>query len=75
LPGAALLTQDFETIVDEQDFAKLAISVHHARIASEMNIFHKDRFDRFLIAQAQAEGMVLVSSEALFDAFAVNRLW
>ena len=75
LPGAALLAQDFEMIVAEQGFAELAISVHHARLAGEMNIFHKDPFDRFLIAQAQAEGMVLVSNEALFDAFAVNRLW
>jgi PIN domain nuclease of toxin-antitoxin system len=75
LPGAALLAQDFETIVAEQGFAELAISVHHARLAGEMNISHKDPFDRFLIAQAQAEGMVLVSNETLFDAFAVNRLW
>ena len=75
LPGAALLAQEFEAILAEQGFSELAISVHHARLAGEMNIPHKDPFDRFLIAQAQAEGMVLVSNEALFDAFAVNRLW
>jgi PIN domain nuclease of toxin-antitoxin system len=28
-----------------------------------------------LIAQAQSEDMVLVSKEALFDAFAIKRLW
>jgi hypothetical protein len=28
-----------------------------------------------LIAQARAEDTVLVSNEALFDSFAVNRLW
>ena len=28
-----------------------------------------------LIAQAQAEDMVLVSNETLFDSFAVQRLW
>lgn len=75
LPGAALLAQEFEAILAEQGFSELAISVHHARLAGEMNIPHKDPFDRFLIAQAQAEGMVLVSNETLFDAFAVNRLW
>lgn len=75
LPGATLLAQEFESILAEQGFSKLAISVHHARLAGEMNIFHKDPFDRFLIAQAQDEGMVLVSNEALFDAFAVQRLW
>lgn len=75
LPDAALLVQDFEAIVAEQGFDELAISVHHARLAGEMNIPHKDPFDRLLIAQAQAEDMMMVSNEALFDSFAVKRLW
>jgi PIN domain nuclease of toxin-antitoxin system len=75
LPGAALLARDFESLVAEQGFDELAISVHHARLAGEMNIAHKDPFDRLLIAQAQAEDMVLVSNKALFDDFAVKRLW
>lgn len=75
LPNAALLAQNFEAIVAGQGFDSLAISVHHAKLAGEMNITHKDPFDRLLIAQAQAEDMMLVSNEVLFDGFAVNRLW
>ena len=75
LPEAALLAQDFEAIIADQGFAELPISVHHARLAGEMNIPHKDPFDRLLIAQALAEDMMLVSNEALFDSFAVKRLW
>jgi PIN domain nuclease of toxin-antitoxin system len=75
LPNAALLAQDFEAIIAEQGFDELPITVHHARVAGEMNIAHKDPFDRLLIAQAQAEDMTLVSNEALFDGFAVKRLW
>jgi len=75
LAGAALLAQDFEAIVAGQGFAELPISLQHARRAGEMNIAHKDPFDRLLIAQAQAEDMVLLSNEALFDGFAVKRLW
>ncbi|WP_333837135.1 type II toxin-antitoxin system VapC family toxin [Novosphingobium sp.] len=75
LPDAALLAQDFEAVIAEQGFDELPISVHHARLAGEMKIAHKDPFDRLLIAQAQAEDMVLVSNEALFDGFAVKRLW
>jgi PIN domain nuclease of toxin-antitoxin system len=75
LPGAALLAQDFEAIVAAQGFVELPISVRHARLAGAMLVSHKDPFDRLLIAQAQAEGMVLVSNEALFDGFAVQRLW
>lgn len=75
LPDAALLAQDFEAIIAGQGFDELAISVHHARLAGQMNIPHKDPFDRLLIAQAQAEDLTLVSNEALFDGFAVKRLW
>ena len=75
LPLAALLAQDFEAIVASQGFTELPISVRHACLAGDMNIAHKDPFDRLLIAQAQADGLVLVSNEALFDGFAVQRLW
>ena len=75
LPDAAVLARDFEAIIADQGFDELPITVHHARLAGEMKIGHKDPFDRLLIAQAQAEDMVLVSNEALFDDFAINRLW
>ncbi|GGZ13557.1 type II toxin-antitoxin system VapC family toxin [Novosphingobium colocasiae] len=75
LPDAVLLAQDFETIIAGQGFVALPISLHHARMAGEMNIPHKNPFDRLLIAQAQAEDMALVSNEVLFDGFAVKRLW
>lgn len=75
LPGAALLAQNFEEVIAEQGFGELPISVRHARRAGDMNIAHKDPFDRLLIAQAQVEDRVLVSNEALFDEFAIKRLW
>ncbi len=75
LSQAALLAQDFEAIVADQGFAELPITVRHARIAGELAIPHKDPFDRLLIAQALAEDMVLVSNKALFDGFAVKRIW
>lgn len=75
LPSAALLAQDFERVVADQSFTELPISVHHARLAGEMPIPHKDPFDRLLIAQTRAEDMVLVSNEAVFDGFGVRRIW
>lgn len=75
LPRAALLAREFQAIVAAQGFSELPISVRHARLAGEMAIAHKDPFDRFLVAQAQAEDMMLVSNESIFDAFGVLRLW
>lgn len=75
LPGAALLAREFERIVAGQGFIEWPLTVHHARLAGAMAIPHKDPFDRLLIAQAQADDLVLVSNEALFDGFSVKRLW
>lgn len=75
LPGAAVLAHDFEAIIAGQGFCELPVSVRRARLAGGMNIAHRDPFGRMLIAQAQAEDRVLVSKEAMFDAFAIKRLW
>ncbi len=75
LPQAAPLVHDLAAIIADQGFAELPISFRHAKVAGEMNIAHKDPFDRLLIAQAQLEDMNLVSNETLFDDFAIRRLW
>ncbi len=75
LDGAALLAREFKAVIASQGFGELPISIRHARMAGEMAIDHRDPFDRFLIAQAQAEDMPLVSNEAVFDGFGVRRVW
>lgn len=51
------------------------MGVAHARRAGLMPGPHRDPFDRMLIAQAQIEGLILVSNETLFDHFGMQRLW
>lgn len=75
LPEAEQLAQDFMGKITEHGFAPLAITGEHAALAGALAIPHKDPFDRLLIAQAQAEGLWLVSNETLFDGFGVRRLW
>lgn len=75
LAGAELLAREFADLVTAQGFVDLPITLGHARLAGAMTIAHKDPFDRLLIAQAQIEDMTLVSNEALFDGFAVQRIW
>lgn len=53
----------------------LPITAAHAIHAGLLPIAHKDPFDRMLIAQAQLEGLSLVSNERLFDRFGVSRVW
>lgn len=46
-----------------QGFDELWISVAHTQRAAELPPLHADPFDRLLIAQALAEGMVLVTAD------------
>src|SRR5437868_2689609 len=57
-----------------QGFDDLPITLEHAELAGAMRIEHRDPFDRMLIAQATAEGLVLASVEELFDSFGIRRL-
>lgn len=40
-----------------------------------MPFHHKDPFDRLLVAQALVEGIPLVSADAVFDLYGVERIW
>jgi PIN domain nuclease of toxin-antitoxin system len=75
LPDAVSLAQDFANQIQQEGFLALAISVEHAERAGNLPGPHKDPFDRMLIAQAQAENVVLVSNEAVFDQYGITRLW
>lgn len=75
LPQAAALAADFEAEIALLDADWLPISPAHAIAAGRLDPSHRDPFDRFLIAQAQVERVPLVSNEAVFDDFDVERIW
>lgn len=58
-----------------QGFRELPITLEHGRRAGKLPGPHKDPFDRMLIAQAQAEGLAIVSNDAAFDPYGVERVW
>jgi PIN domain nuclease of toxin-antitoxin system len=47
----------------ENEFHELAVTSAHALQTQHLPLIHKDPFDRILIVQAKAEGMVLVTSD------------
>ena len=75
LPGAVEVAERLPEIIRGQRFQELGISVAHARLAGLLPGPHRDPFDRMLIAQAQVEGIPLVSNEDLFDRYGVRRFW
>jgi PIN domain nuclease of toxin-antitoxin system len=75
LPTAADLAADFVGCLEREGFELLVISAGHAIRAGLLVGVHKDPFDRMFIAQAQAEGVPVISNELAFDAYGVPRIW
>lgn len=56
-------------------FEKLVITFSHAERAGGLPPHHRDPFDRMLVAQAQAEGLTLVTHDRLLEPYEVEILW
>ena len=72
-------TDPLDIVVNEQikinRFQLLPINFAHVLELEKLPFHHKDPFDRLLIAQANAEKMILVSSDSKFSVYSVNVLW
>lgn len=75
LDVAVDLAQDFLGHLARERFESLSISTEHGIRAGSLPGSHKDPFDRMLVAQAQIEGLVIVSNDAKLDGYGVSRLW
>ncbi len=74
-PQAEPLLADIETRLANVPATQLPISVAHVRAAGLMQSSHRDPFDRLLAAQAQIEGLTLVTADAKLAALGAPVLW
>lgn len=72
--GKLAAPDDIDVIVEERGFEKLPISVFHGDQAGALADHHKDPFDRMLVAQAQSEGLVVVTSDEKFSRYGVRTM-
>jgi PIN domain nuclease of toxin-antitoxin system len=75
LDVAVDLAEDFAGHLARERFESLSISTEHGIRAGSLPGSHKDPFDRMLVAQAQIEGLVIVSNDVQLDGYGVSRLW
>jgi PIN domain nuclease of toxin-antitoxin system len=61
--GRLRARDDLEDAIQSQRFAPLAITVAHGARAGALPPHHRDTFDRMLVAQAQLEGLTLVTRD------------
>jgi len=60
---------DLITAASQAGFEALAITSAHAAATSALPPHHQDPFDRLLVAQAQLEGVCLLSSDRALKAY------
>lgn len=65
---------DLDTIVADEGFDRLPLSCFHAERAGDLPPHHRDPFDRMLIAQAQAEGLEIITTDEAMLGYAVSRV-
>lgn len=61
---------EFRRSLDLLQFRLLAIEPEHAAAVRNLPHYHRDPFDRILIAQAIHEGLTLVTHDDIFDRYA-----
>jgi len=71
----ASIVVDVQDLIASQTFEALPITVEHTVRTGLLPLHHRDPFDRMLIAQAQIEGLAVISGDAAFDPYEVYRIW
>jgi PIN domain nuclease of toxin-antitoxin system len=70
--GRLTIPGPLEPAVEDSGFEKLPITFAHAAAVTRLPPHHRDPFDRMLIAQAQVEGLAVVTHDARFEAYGVQ---
>ena len=59
----------------ESGIESLSLTETDALAAEKLQLFHKDPFDRMLIAQALMGGLAVVTSDRAFEPYPVRVIW
>lgn len=77
--GKLKLPEPIETLIPKElaknDIELLPLKFEHVALAERLPLYHRDPFDRVIIAQAQVESLPVLTSDANFDRYSITRLW
>ncbi len=69
--GKLTVRADLREHVARQSFIELPVLGEHTVAVRDLPLYHRDPFDRMLIAQARCEGFTIVTSDRAFAAYDV----
>ena len=64
-----------EAGIEESGVKKMPLYIHHAVRVADLPRHHRDPFDRLLIAQAQTEGLPLMTADETIAKYDVKIIW
>lgn len=77
--GKYFLAEPLDVFLERElalnQFRILPIEPRHVAPLTSLPFHHRDPFDRLIIAQAMTERIPVVSADAAFDTYPVQRLW
>jgi PIN domain nuclease of toxin-antitoxin system len=73
--GKLEFPEDPGTTLAEEGFGLLPVGLAHLRALEGLPALHRDPFDRMLVAQALADGLVLVSGDPAVARYGAPVLW
>lgn len=77
--GKPGLAQPYDIFIPQQlkqnGIKILPVNLAHPGLVSSLPFYHRDPFDRLIIAQAIVEQLPIVSADAAFDRYSIKRFW
>jgi PIN domain nuclease of toxin-antitoxin system len=73
--GKLRIPGPLEEAVEASGFGKLSIDFRHSVAVSTLPPHHSDPVDRMLIAQAQGDGLTVVTHDRQFEPYRIPILW
>lgn len=70
--GKIKVPSNIEDFISKSGFEELSINVSHASHTKRLPLYHKDPFDRMLIAQAMLENLTILTHDKIFKKYKVD---
>ena len=68
-------SQWLEKELAANSFRLLEIKMQHLKLIADLPLYHRDPFDRLIVAQSLFENIAVITNDVAFDQYQVQRIW
>ncbi len=68
-------SQWIDTELAANSFRLLDIKMQHLKLIADLPLYHRDPFDRLIVAQSLVDRLPIITNDAAFDQYQVQRIW